>query len=504
MLFRPFSRIVAVVLLQIAIAAWPSCFTLASEATSDTQTAVRAIPAFPGAEGGGAYATGGRGGKVYEVTTLDLDAPGGLREAIKGEGPRIVVFRVGGAIDLKGSLFIQNPHITIAGQTAPGDGICLSSGSLQISTSDVVLRYLRVRGSAPWVLTNNALGGGPVKDVIVDHCSCSWAADENISLYRLEDWDKDFISSASQNVTVQWCISSETAGFRRRPFGGVIGGTNSSYHHNLFACNISWAPWPTIAFMPPAKNLDVRNNVFYAWRDRKIEGAQLGTTLNLVANYYLPDPTLEIKDDFAFFKTDGRFHRPAQTPDDLPPLGKWYVAKNFVPGCEKVSKDNWAGPTTGKETKQSDVRVDKPFPCAPITEQTAQEAFTSVLASAGASLPVRDSVDLRVIDAVRNKKTYYGKVADQLAPEYYILPEYKTAVPSIDSDHDAMPDEWEKKYGLNPDDATDGKLDKDADGYTNVEECLNGTDPTVFVDYTDSSNNVNMLHQEKPEEKPKE
>ena len=208
------------------------------------------IPAFPGAWGGGMFTTGGRGGQVIAVTNLEDSGPGSLRQAIDTEGPRIVVFRVGGIIRLKSNLSINNPDITIAGQSAPGDGICIAGASLDINTYNVILRHLRVRrGLISGGQGSDNIGGHPRHHVIVDHCTTSWGRDENLSLYRAmielpdpKDPDKTVsVKTSTRNLTIQYCISSE--GMKPgHEFGGTWGGQDSTFHHNLFACNTGRNP----------------------------------------------------------------------------------------------------------------------------------------------------------------------------------------------------------------------------------------------------------------------
>jgi pectate lyase len=201
------------------------------------------IPAFPGAEGAGAWTPGGRGGKVYVVTSLNDKGPGTLREAVESNGPRMVVFRVAGIISLETPLTITNPFITIAGQTAPGDGVCIRGQTTEINTHDVVIRYLRFR-RGNLKSRDDALGGHPVGNVIVDHVSASWGLDENLSLYRhVVNLPGGGIKKLPvENLTIQWCISSEALDLNNHAFGGTWGGKNCSFHHNLFASNTGRNP----------------------------------------------------------------------------------------------------------------------------------------------------------------------------------------------------------------------------------------------------------------------
>ncbi len=441
------------------------------------------LPAFPGAEGAGAFTPGGRGGKVFAVTNLNDSGPGSFREAVEAEGRRIVIFRVSGIITLERPLAITNPFITIAGQTAPGDGICLRGQTTEINTHDVVLRYLRFRrGNIKD--RNDALGGYPVRNIIVDHCSASWGLDENLSLYRYMKKmpggpDK---KSPVENLTIQWCISSEALDLNNHAFGGTWGGRNGSFHHNLFACNTGRNP--SIGW---GDHFDFRNNVLFNWRHRTIDGGDGSSMVNIVANYFKPGPVTNQG------ASQYRICRPQHLDmfSEAQRTGKWYVGENFVVGNPKVTADNWDGGVQFDDVRSEaqtkalieKVRATVPFPAARITQQSAEEAYELVLAWAGAILPKRDAVDARIVQSVRSGKPTFGNGIIDTPADVGGWPNYKSAPAPADTDRDGMPDEWEKGCGLNANDPSDGARDTDRDGYTNVEEWLNGTDPTQFVDY---------------------
>jgi len=455
-----------------------------------------AIPAFPGAEGAGAFTPGGRGGRIFEVTHLNDNGPGSLREAVEAEGPRIVIFRVSGIITLEKLLTISNPYLTIAGQTAPGDGICIRGQTTEINTHDVVLRYLRFRrGNIKD--RNDALGGYPVGNIIVDHCSASWGLDENLSLYRYMKKMPDGPDRKMpvENLTIQWCISSEALDLNNHAFGATWGGRNCSFHHNLFACNTGRNP--SIGW---GDHFDLRNNVLFNWRHRTVDGGDASSMVNIVANYYKPGPV--VNPGSARY----RICRPQHLDmySEAQREGKWYVAENFVVGNPKVTFDNWDGGVqfddveTEAEIKAliKKVRATTPAPAPPITQQSAEQAYELVLAQAGATLPKRDPVDERIINIVRTGKPTYKNGIIDIPSDVGGWPEYKTAPAPVDSDHDGMPDIWEKKFGLRWNDPSDGAKDADEDGYTNVEEWLNDTDPTQFVDYRILEYNKNTLSSE--------
>jgi hypothetical protein len=432
--------------------------------------------AFPGAEGYGKYAAGGRGGKVYEVTNLNDSGEGSLRAALEAEGPRTVVFRVAGTIE--GKYGIKNGNITIAGQTAPGDGICIK-GSLGIGADDVVIRYIRLRQDTTVNTTGDAMGGRGRKNIIVDHVSASWSGDEVMSIYL------------NHNVTIQWCMITEAcAKFKNdqstgHQFGGIWGNNYGTYHHNLIAHNASRNPrWAS-----GCKYNDYRNNVIYNWGHNSCYGAEAQargsaewnfSTINMIANYYKAGPATDsgIRD---------RIAQPSAR--DANDKGSWYVADNYVDGYSAVTADNWQG-VDGSNY----VKLDAPWPAMPINQQTAQDAYKAVLAHVGCSKPRRDSVDTRIIKEVSTGTATCGKNGIiTSATDAGGWPTLAGGTPPADNDHDGMPDEWEKKYGLNPSDESDCAKDADGDGYTNVEEYLNGTNPKEFVDYTRPENNVDTL-----------
>lgn len=469
------------------------------------------IPAFPGAWGGGMFTTGGRGGKVIAVTNLNDSGEGSFRAALEAKGPRIVVFRVAGTIDIEGDLNINHPDITIAGQSAPGDGICIA-GTLNINTHNVIVRHLRVRRGVPvGGQGDDNIGGNPHHHIIIDHCSTSWGMDENISLYRHMRPSHDGstqIKDPARNITIQWTISSEALDARGHAFGGTWGGDPATFHHNLFASNT--ARNPSIGMSGP---FDFRNNVVFNWRHRSVDGGDETSQINFINNYFKPGPATNENMRDVFARIEQRsMYSPGSAwaagdwyPKEVNRPGKWYVAGNIMHGNEEISTNNWKGMRI-KETKGSIIpegsdpsdyaRVHTPFvgwPVAP--HHTAEEAFEAVLAKAGATLPKRDAVDTRVVEMVRTGKPTSGTGIIKSVDEVGGYPEltYDQAQVPVDTDGDGMPDEWEKKYGLNPNDPSDGAKDTDGDGYTNVEEYLNGTNPTEKIDYRNLGNNVDTI-----------
>lgn len=398
----------------------------------DANCAESELIAFPCADGYGKKSLGGRGGNVYEVTTLNPSGPGSLGAAINASGPRTVVFKVAGNIE--GSFSINNDFITIAGQSAPGDGVCIK-GNLSIRASDVIVRYIRVRPNA----TGDAItGGGGSSRVILDHISASWSGDEVLSVY------------GGDNTTFQYCMISEAASSDHR-FGGIWGNDYGSYHHNLFAHNASRTPrWAS----PGSGHNDHRNNVIYNWGHNSSYGASGRDTINMVANYYKPGPATE----------SGVIDRIVD-----PNSGSWYVAENVVVGSETVTNDNWLGVTGG-------TRLTGPWDAMPIRQQTAEQAYETVLRQVGCVLPKRDSVDARIVEEVRNGTATYGSNGFITRPaDVGGWPELASGTPSEDSDHDGMPDSWETANGLNPNDPEDRNR-TDAVGWTMLENFLNSID----------------------------
>ena len=419
-------------------------------------TDVPAVLAFPTAEGYGKYAAGGRGGDVYEVTTLDSSGPGSLGEAIKASGPRTVVFRVSGTIE--GNFRIRNDKITIAGQTAPGDGICIK-GSLGIGADDVIIRYIRVRANP--TAETDAISGRYHKNIILDHVSASWSSDEVMSLYH------------NENVTIQWCMITEACAKSRNGenighrFGGVWGNNYGTYHHNLIAHNDSRNPrWASGCGFN-----DYRNNVLYNWGYQSCYGAEAHqsgdrrnppiefSTINMVANYCKPGSATDSR-------ARDRIAEPSSRSSD--DKGSWYVADNYVDGSPDVTADNWLG-----VDGDSYNRMGAPWDAMPINQQTPDAAYRAVLEHVGCSKPKRDSIDRRIIQEARNGTATMGRNGIITKPsDVGGWPDLKSAPVPVDRDHDGMPNDWELRYGLNPDNPNDGNEAPNGDGYTNLEHYL--------------------------------
>lgn len=461
--------------------------------------------AFPTAEGYGRYARGGRGGRIVEVTNLNDSGEGSLRWALEEEkGPRIVVFKVGGVIPLESVLCIPEDggDVYVAGQTAPGDGITLINYTFgALGSSDVVIRDIRTRVGDVSQKSMGGMGLGSCDQSIIDHCSISWATDEGFS------------SRSAQNITFQWNIIGETlnesvhygvdengnhTGTEPHSFAASISGYTGSFHHNLLIDNTG-RNWSLAGALEQdgktyGGQVDIRNNVVYNWRDRTTDGGV--RRLNFVNNYYkagaVSDTSLHV------VQIDG---------DELGfgDMQKMYVSGNIMTATNgsyvlNASDDAWAkgkakaNPNIG--CSESDVRSNSPFFESYVNTETAEAAYKSVIAAAGAggtSATGWDYIDSRYIKEVTNGTyTYSGSSAglngiidsQNDAGGYPNTSnfEHSTAAPT-DSDHDGMPDAWETEHGLNPNNASDGPIvSLSADDYTNVEMYLNELcgDPVDF------------------------
>jgi hypothetical protein len=458
------------------------------------------VPAFPGAEGGGAYSFGGRGGKVIVVTSLADSGPGTLRAACEQGGARTVVFNVAGIIKLKTPLIIRAPYITIAGQSAPGDGVCVAGESVWINTHDVIIRFMRFRRGETWVgRRDDAIGGNPVGNIMIDHVSASWGLDENMSMYRHmynDSTGKTEEKLGTVNITIQNSIFSEALDTWNHAFGSTLGGENCTFMRNLWADNAGRNPsigWNGV--------FNFANNVVFNWVHRSTDGGDYKALYNIINNYYKPGP-LTPKDSPVGY----RILKPESGRSKLPYVvfGRVHMEGNIVEGNERVTKDNWDGGVQieGKDGNEMDLetaktyfakmRYYKPHPMAKISILPTQRAYNYVLENVGATLPKRDPVDTRVIEQVRTGKISYLKnvtlPSTQFEHRRLPIDSYKQGIitdisqvggypdykgtPYKDSDKDGMPDDWETKNGLNPNDPSDAPK-YTSTGYTNIENYLN-------------------------------
>lgn len=417
------------------------------------QAKASGIVAFPGAEGGGKYTTGGRGGEVYHVTNLNDDGEGSLRDAIS-QPNRTIVFDISGTIFLKSPLKMTQPNITIAGQTAPGDGICLGDYHISIETDNVIIRYLRFRLGSVAGAEDDAVSSRYHKNIVLDHCSTSWSTDETLSIYAVAD------------TTVQWCIASESLTLAvhakgRHGYGGIWGGANVSYHHNLMANHTSRLPryGSLSSTHPDYKEIsgnDMVNNVIYNWGFNNSYGGEK-ININVVNNYYKSGPiTNAVAQD--------RIWNPSQG-------GKFYFSGNVSENRPEITANNLNGIFINEGNKAPEY-VSEPMyeHLTPLdTVDTAEDAYIKVLEGAGATLPKRDSYDAKIINDVKNGT---GRAINN-ENEVGGYPVLNSAEAPTDSDGDGMPDYYEDLNGLNKTDKADG-AEFAANGYTNLENYLNG------------------------------
>jgi hypothetical protein len=465
-----------------------ACMSGCMKSAASRQTACRAgeaavcptqLVAFPSAEGYGRLAQGGRGGRVIEVTNLNDSGPGSLREAVEATGPRTVVFNVSGVIYLQKKLVIrkQNSHITVAGQTAPGNGICISGYTFGLmGAEDVIIRFVRTRVGTVSGETMDGMGMASSNNCIFDHCSISWSMDEAFS------------SRGAHNITLQRTLISEAlnqAGHSHYGWGmqhgyaASISGDIGSFHHNLLA-HCAGRNWSLAGGLEPkttnyAGRLDIRNNVVYNWRHRTTDGG--AKQVNFVANYYKPGPATRI---FVALNAQN---------DGFNGMQQYYFAGNVMPGYWGEPNQEEGRIETG-QWRDYNPWVDKPFFESYVTTESAEGAYEDVLANVGCNVPALDEHDKRIIKEVREGiYTYKGSLtglpglpdneADVGGLENY--PVEKRAE-GWDTDHDGMPDAWEKKHGLNPKKDDANKTNLSADGYTNLEMYLNelAKDPVKY------------------------
>lgn len=435
------------------------------------------VIAFPGAEGFGRFSSGGRGGRVIKVTNLKDSGEGSLRAAVETKGPRIVVFEISGTIALQSNLRINNSDITIAGQTAPGDGITLKNYPVDLGADNIIIRFMRFRMGDEAKQEGDAIGGKWKNNIIIDHCSMSWSTDECVSVYN------------NYYTTVQWCIISESLRNSAHHkgahgYGGIWGGKFATFHHNLMAHHDSRVP----RYGEHANHefaltdlTDVRNNVYYNWGNNSAYGGE-GMNINIINNYYKPGP--------ATLKRD-RVYSPDKNKKPGTPVynkwGKFYISGNYVEGNAQSTKDNWTygvynqmqhnyPDLTDEERKAMKALVPHPVNDNIVTYD-AGKAYKQVVDFAGASL-VRDAVDLRVLnDVKRGSFTANGSAGSKngiidTQSDVGGWPELKSLPAPKDADNDGMPDEWEIAHKLDPGKANANDRDLDTD-YDNIEMYLN-------------------------------
>ncbi|MBQ2197828.1 MAG: pectate lyase [Bacteroidales bacterium] len=453
--------------------------------------------AFPGAEGGGAFVTGGRGGQVIHVTNLNDSGGGSLRAALNTKGPRTIVFDVVGIIELKSTLKIESGYgdVTIAGQTAPGKGICLKNYTFRINASNVIIRFIHCRMGDECKTEDDAMNlytsGNDIQDVIIDHCSLSWSTDECGSFYGMT------------NFSLQWCILSEGLrnsihGKGKHGYGGIWGGANATYHHNILAHHDSRNPRFDHDYVSTLKGpVDFVNNVIYNWGDNSSYGGESANETNtykqynIVGNYYKPGPaTASSKHRFIDPWTKDCSNCTKATGCSTIVPGHFYMTGNVMAGNDEAdagkTSDNWTG-TTADSDVIGKIKSASPFywsgKAAVMTIHTAEDAFRKTLDHAGASLD-RDDVDVRIARETRNG-TYTHKGSNGSTNGFIDSqsdaggwPSYSATSQQLervaDSDKDGIPDYYEELFGLDKDRASDADAKSlDTKGrYTNLEMYL--------------------------------
>ncbi|WP_167856501.1 T9SS type A sorting domain-containing protein [Hymenobacter metallicola] len=461
--------------------------------------------AFPGAEGAGKFTKGGRGTltaptTVFEVTSLaDTNIPGTLRWALAQTAThRTIVFRVCGTIRLTAPLSINKANTTIAGQTAPGEGICLADYPVTIGADNVIVRFMRFRmgdryqnkGKVDGAGADDAFGGTGRKNIIIDHCTMSWSTDEALSVYR------------GDSTTLQWNLMSEPldysyhfetgdTDFERHGYGGIWGGRTASFHHNLFAhCRGRNPRFEGSRNLPPytagQENGDFRNNVIYNWASYSTNGGE-GGNYNVVNNYYKYGPSTNTANSSGVPVRSMIMNPSKQTSAPVLPYPKVYMTGNYVDGYPAVTNRNWLGVVMagGARTDTAQSKVTTPFTILPMPTQSAQAAYEAVLANVGAVLPARDTLDQRIIRNVQERK---GRLIDvqggyahgtAFSVSQSAWPVLTCGPAPADTDHDGMTDAFEQANGLNPNDASDRNV-RAANGYTMLENYLNGIAAVVM------------------------
>jgi hypothetical protein len=439
--------------------------------------------AFPGAEGFGRNATGGRGGKVLFVTNLNDAGEGSLRAAVQASGARYILFKVSGTIALKSSINISNGDVTIAGQTAPGDGICLKNYPVNISADNVIIRYMRFRMGDEAKQEADAIGSRFHKNIIIDHCSMSWSTDECVSLY------------ANENTTVQWCIISESLRNSvhdkgAHGYGGIWGGKYASFHHNLVAHHDSRNPRlgeEAGKAFALADLVDLRNNVIYNWGNNSCYGGE-AMNVNIVNCYYKPGPATVKKE--RIISIDKNKNEGTEVYNIW---GKFYIDGNYIEGSTRATADNWTYGVynqfhnsygTVSDTDKGAMKKSEPHPIGNnVTTHTATVAYDRVLDYSGASLK-RDAIDLRVIDNVRKREFSFpgsngstnGIIDTQSDVGGWPLLNSSTA--PVNTSGDGIPDEWKIGYKLDPARAQANGRDLST-AYDNIEVYINDLVRTI-------------------------
>lgn len=433
------------------------CVTLGAH-RAWAQSAATGPVAFPGAEGAGRMALGGRGGRVLRVTSLEDAGPGSLRAAIEADGPRTVIFDIGGTIRLASPLTIRRGRITVAGQTAPGGGITLRDHPLVVAADDVVVRHIRSRLGDESRIESDAISIDRGSRIILDHVSASWSVDETLSVGSRYDPPERGV----YDVTVQWSVIAESLNASghakgQHGYGSLIRGGHGArmtFHHNLWAAHRARMPRPgnynAPSIDPRGPRFEFRENVFHDWG-----GSHAGYNADteslsayaFIGNAYIPGPDSAGRWAFEESNPLARAWFEGNAMDGQVPADPWSLVKDSDrPGYRMAARPDWAEAATG----------------------SAAEVEAAVLARAGAG-PVRDAVDERIIAGVRARTLRVIDSQSQVGG----WPELAAGTPWVDGDGDGMPDDWETANGLNSADPADGPADRDGDGWTNLEDWLN-------------------------------
>lgn len=431
------------------------------------------VLSFPGAEGFGKFTTGGRGGKVLFVTKITDDgSEGTLRFALKQKGSRHIIFKTSGTIFLESPLKIAEGNVTIAGQTAPGDGITIANYETFVAADNVIIRYVRFRMGDQKKFEGDAFGARFIKNLMVDHCSMSWSTDETVSIY------------ANENTTLQWCVIAESLRNSAHQkgahgYGGIAGGKFASFHHNIYANHDSRNP--RLGEYAGSKFAltdltDFRNNVIYNWGHNSIYGGE-GMNVNIINNYYKPGPATVHKQRIVAIDKNEKHETEVYNI-----WGKYYINGNVVEGSPEVTEDNWNLGVFNQikssynltDADKNSIKIKQPHDIRNnVTTHSAQEAYEKILNVGGASL-VRDAVDLRVVNEVKKGTfTYNGSRGSKNGiidsqEDVGGFPNSKQGNFLTDTDNDGMPDEWEIKNNLDPESANANGRDLDKN-YDNLE-----------------------------------
>ena len=430
--------------------------------------------AFPGADGFGKYTTGGRGGRVIKVTNLEDSGEGSFRQAVITPGPRIIVFEVSGNIELRSNVTIGIGNVTIAGQTAPGDGITIKNHSVIINADNVIIRFIRFRMGDAGAEQADALEGRYRKNIVIDHCSMSWSTDECASFY------------GNENFTMSWCILSESLTNSlhekgKHGYGGIWGGKNASFHHNLLAHHDNRNPrfdhpgvYPNPLNTDALRGIvDFRNNVVYNWGTDPAYGGEAGS-FNMVNNYFKPGPATQTPTRIL------HAYKQASNSSPVYGFGKFYIDGNFLEGRSLHTQDNWLAVIAkgGSVSDKQNMALASPLIYVALySNHDAIQAFEKVLLYGGSSLK-RDAVDLRIIGDVKNgtytahgsRGSTNGLIDSQ--EDVGGWPELKSLPPLKDTDQDGMPDDWEVNMGLDPL-KDDSKARNLSTAYDNIEVYIN-------------------------------